>query len=257
MELTFAPLLLSQVLVEEKEYMAKNQSVDMSANTDVVKIVASHTEEGATAEEQTVEKVKTRQGRSKKYSAARAQVDKTRVYDAFSAIELVKKLSYSKFAGTITAHGIVRAIGDVATFAFPHSTGKTITAAIFSDAVEAEIAAGNITFDVLIARPSDMGKLTKFARTLGPKGLMPNPKNGTLTDRVEEKKKELEAGKIALKTEKKAPLFHIVIGKTDMDTKDLVANLQALIKAGNEKTTKLTIAASMSPGVKVSLVQAQ
>lgn len=221
----------------------------MSENTDVVKIVQTQEETAAEA----VKESKKALPRSKKYTAARAQVDKTREYDAFSAIELLKRLSYSKFAGTISVHGVVRAIGDVATLTFPHSTGKSIKVAIFSDELAAEITAGNVNFDVLIARPADMPKLTKFARTLGPKGLMPNPKSGTLTDRVEEKKKDLESGKSVIKTEKKAPLFHTVIGKTDMETKDLVENLQALLKATSEKTLKVTIAASMSPGIKVAL----
>lgn len=230
----------------------------MSATEDTIKIVAnqeatddvSSTQEDEQASQKKVVKALPR---SKKYRAARAQVDKTREYDAFSAIELLKRLSYSKFAGTISAHGVVKAEGDVASVAFPHSTGKSFTVAIFSDELAAEIAAGNVNFDVLIARPADMPKLTKFARTLGPKGLMPNPKNGTLTDRVEEKKKELQTGKVAIKTEKKAPLFHVVIGKTDMDSKDLVENLQALLKAVSEKAVKVTIAASMSPGIKVAL----
>lgn len=233
--------------------MAKNQNVDMSANTDVVKIVQSQAQDAVAEAEAVEEKKKASVGRSKKYIAARSQVDKTKEYDAFSAIELIKKLSYSKFTGTITAHGVVRAVGDVANITFPHTTGKSITVAIFSEELAAEIEAGKATFDVLIARPADMPKLTKFARTLGPRGLMPNPKNGTLTDRVEEKKKELEAGKIALKTEKKAPLFHLVIGKTDMETKDLVENLQELMRVSKEKLVKITLASTMSPGVKVSI----
>ena len=117
-----------------------------------------------------------------------------------------------------------------------------------------DIEAGKIDFDVLVASPEFMPKLAKFARVLGPKGLMPNPKNGTLTPKPEIKKKELEAGKFNLKTEKKAPLMHLSIGKMDMSSKELTENLEALLKALNGKLLKVSIAASMSPSVKVNFV---
>lgn len=198
---------------------------------------------------------KPRKNRSAKYSAVRAHVDKTRKYDPFSAIEMIKKLSYSSFPGTITAHGVVESAGEVGSVALPHNTGKTYTVAVFSEEVAKQIEDGNIDFDVLLATPADMPKLTKFARSLGPKGLMPNPKNGTLTQDIEGKKKQLSSGTVTIKTEKKAPLYHVVIGKTDMETKDLVENLTALLTATKTKTRKLSIAATMSPGIKVELAK--
>jgi len=195
---------------------------------------------------------KVKKHRSKKYQAVRSKVDRTRTYDSTSAIEMVKKLSYSKFAGTISAHLTVREVGISKEVALPHSTGQSRVVVIASDEVLAKIEAGDISFDVLISTPQFMAKLTKFAPVLGPKGLMPNPKNGTLTTNPEQRKKELEAGSVVLKTERKAPLIHASVGKTDMETSQLVENLEALFKAFKGRLLKATIAASMSPGVKVS-----
>jgi large subunit ribosomal protein L1 len=162
-------------------------------------------------------------------------------------------LSYTKFDGSIEAHAILREAGLKADLTFPHSTGKSVTVAIASDEVLAQIEAGQIDFDILITTPDMMPKLAKHARVLGPRGLMPNPKNGTITDKPEAKKKEFEAGKISIKTEKKAPLIHLTIGKTSMETKDLVENIQALIKAFKGQMLKLSVSASMSPGVRVEV----
>lgn len=227
----------------------------MSATQDTVKVVeaptgAQNTEAHAEAK---TKKVKEARSRSAKYKAVRAQVDKTRAYDAFSAVELVKKLSYSKFDGSIVAHAVLRETGSKADLTFPHTTGRSIKVAIASDDVLKQIEDGNIDFDVLLTTPQLMPKLAKHARVLGPRGLMPNPKNGTITDNPEAKKKEFEAGKISIKTEKKAPLIHVTIGKTSMETKDLVENIQALLKAFKGKMVKMSLAASMSPGVRVEI----
>lgn len=233
------------------------------SGVDDVKIVKSDAEPTVTENETAVEATETVEtpvkaakkvsARSKKYHASRAQVDKTKNYDPFAAIELIKRLSYSKFDGTVEAHAVVKDIGDSVKVTFPFSTGRSIRVAIASDELLAEIEAGTISFDVLVATPQFMPKLTKFARILGPKGLMPNPKSGTLTPNPEQKKKELEAGSVLLKTEKKAPLIHTTLGKVSMDTKQLVENLDALIKALKGKAIKLSIAATMSPSVKVKV----
>lgn len=210
--------------------------------------------EGAT-EEQVVAPVKAKKSRirSSRYAAVRAQVDKTKAYDAFAAVELLKKLSYSKFAGTVTVDIILKEEGVNATLTFPHSTGRSITVVIVNESVLSDIEAGNLNFDVLITEPRFMGQLAKFAKVLGPKGLMPNPKNGTVTSNPELKKKELEGGKITVKSEKKAPLMHISIGKTDMDTKALLENLQTLLNALKGKMVKVTLSATMSPSIRVAV----
>ncbi len=196
--------------------------------------------------------LKPKHERSKKYKAVRSKVDRTKTYDPFSAIELVKKLSYTQFPGTISAHLTLKEQGLTKEIAFPHSTGLERNIEIASDKTLKKIEAGEIDFDVLLAAPDMMSKLTKHAPILGPQGLMPNPKNGTLTPNPKQRKKELESGKRMLKTERKAPLIHVAIGKTDMDTQHLIENLQVLIEAFQNKLEKVTIAATMSPGIKVS-----
>lgn len=234
----------------------------MSAEPMEVKIVeaapeVAETVEATEATKAAPTKAKKAPGRSKKYQAVRSNVDKTKLYDPFAAVELVKRLSYSKFDGTISAHGVTKEEGLNLDVSFPNVTGKKRTIVILNDEVMKDLEAGAINFDVLIARPDQMKDLTKFARVLGPKGLMPNPKTGTLTADPDKKKAELEGGKITIKAEKKAPLFHVVIGKTNMETKELVENLTALISAYKNKLVKLTVAASMSPGVKVDVSQVE
>lgn len=189
--------------------------------------------------------------RSKKYQAVRAKVDRTRTYDIASAIELVKKLSMTKFVGTISAHLVMREVGISREVALPHSTGKSRVVEIANEATLTKIEAGQLDFDVLISTPQFMSKLTKFAPVLGPKGLMPNPKSGTLTTNPEQRQKELQAGSIMLKTERKAPLIHASIGKTDMSNDQLAENVQALLYAFKGRVRSMTLVATMSPGVKV------
>lgn len=233
--------------------MAKRQDVDMSANEDVVKIVAvdAPAEETAGEEKATKKAKPTGPARSKKYAAVRSQVDKTKFYDPFAAIELVKRLSYSKFEGTVTIDLVVKEGTTQVDVTMPHSTWKAIRVAIASDELIKEIETGTINFDVLVASRQFVPKLAKLAKILGPKGLMPNPKNGTITDNPEGKKKELEGGKMTFKAEKKQPVMHITIGKTSMDTQALVENLQAVSKALELKLIRMTVSATMSPGVKV------
>lgn len=192
--------------------------------------------------------------RSQKYVAARSRVDRTKTYSIDDAVNLVKKTSYSKFAGTITAHvNLLRDLTSV-DINFPHSTGKEIRVAIADEELIEKIAQEEITFDILVASPAMMPKLAKHARFLGPRGLMPNPKSGTVTSDPEAKKKELESGKMTIRPEKKAPLMHVTVGKTDQSEAELVANVQALIK-GIKATNieKLTLAPTMGPGVRVEI----
>lgn len=207
-------------------------------------------EETATPE---VVKPKATRARGTKYVAARARVDKTKAYELSQAIELVKTMSYTKFDASIEAHLQIREAGVQVTVAFPHSTGKKITAAIVSDEVLGNIDKGIIDFDVLIARPEDMKKLAKYARVLGPKGLMPNPKSGTVTPNPEAKKEALESGAVTVKSERKAPLVHVVVGKVSTNTEDIKANIEALLKAFTGKAVKLNLTATMSPSVRVAI----
>jgi len=243
--------------------MGSHKNVDMSAKVDEVKILSDQDHpgqntdlEGAEAgetETKAAKKSKKARARGQKYTMVRSQVDKTKTYDAFAAVELIKKLSYSKFDGTVTADILLTSEGESATITFPHSTGKTVRVAIVDEDLLAKIESGVIEFDVLLTSPQFMPKLARLARVLGPKGLMPNPKNGTITDKPEIKKAELEGGKTTLKSEKKAPLMHVTLGKVSMETKHLVANLTALTDAFKGRMLKLNLSATMSPSVKVAI----
>jgi len=171
---------------------------------------------------------------------------------------LIQKTSYTRFTGTVVADLVVKDDKISTEIQFPHSTGKTVRVAIVTDDLLKDIESGKIEFDVLVTSPQFMPKLAKFARVLGPKGLMPNPKNGTITPDPEKRAKELSGGKVTLKTEKKAPLMHVTLGKTDLKPTDLAQNAEALIKAiGARKILKMVLSATMSPGIKVDLTPFQ
>lgn len=251
--------------------MSSKKNVDMSSTEDVIKVVANpdapeatetteldQTAEGSETAEVKAEPKKAvapKRSRSKKYASVRSRVDKTKKYSVAEAVAAIKKLSYSKFDGTITFDAVAKEIGKVATITLPHATGKTVRVAIVDDAVLAEIEAGNINFDVLITAPQFMPKLAKFARTLGPKGLMPNPKNGTVTPKPEIKKAELEKGAFDLKTEKKAPVIHVSVGKVSMDEKALVENIEAIMTTAKGRLFSASISATMSPSIKLEVVK--
>ena len=253
--------------------MGTKRNVDMSSTQDTVKIVKSDqtglTQDVSPASDQvaeispvadqisdeTTKKTATKKKfvRSHRYTAKRSLVDRTREYDAFAAVELVKKTSYSKFAGTITADLLCREAGDQGSVTLPHSTGKVMRVAVASDELIAQLEKGVIDFDILLSTPAFIPKIARYAKLLGPKGLMPNPKNGTITAQPEKRQKELAKGALQIRTDRKFPVGHVVIGKTSMDTKNLVANLNALTTALKDKLIKLTISATMSPGVKIKI----
>jgi large subunit ribosomal protein L1 len=117
-----------------------------------------------------------------------------------------------------------------------------------------EIEAGKINFDILVSHPSMMPKLAKFARVLGPKGLMPNPKTGTVTEDVEKRVKELSHGQVNFKTEPENPIIHLLVGKVSFEKNQLTENINAIIGAvGKNKILKTTITATMGPGIRVTL----
>jgi len=201
--------------------------------------------------ETTLESTSAKHERSKRYQQARSQVDRTINYAPAKAIELLKKVSRPKHP-TIVADIIYKDTKFAGEVTFPHSTGKSVKVAVVDDKLLASIEKGQIDFDVLLATPEYMPKLAKLARILGPKGLMPNPKNGTLTKDVAKKQKELAGGKVSIKTEKSAPLIHVQIGKIDQPDQEILDNISALVKTLNaHKVAKLVISSTMSPGIKV------
>lgn len=234
---------------EKLEKKAKKEALEEEKETIQDKIEAKKAENVSEGKQPKTAKV-----RSKRYITARRSVDRAKTYPLSKAVEMVKKSSYSRFTGTLVADLVAKDAKVSGQVKFPHSTGKSVRVAIATDELLTDIAAGKLDFDLLVTQPDMMPKLAKYARVLGPKGLMPNPKNQTITPDPKKRKKELEGGTITVKTEKKSPLIHVVVGKTDMTDKDLVENLEILIKTlGARKLVKLVLSATMSPGIKVDL----
>jgi len=235
----------------------KMKTVDMSVKVENLKPEESEAIDAVVAAEEGEEVKKSAKRehiRSGKYHAVKSRVDRTKMYPIVAAIDLVLKTSYSKFEGTVIVDLIVKDEKVSAEITFPFSTGKVTRVAVVSDELLAKVEAGTIDFDVLVSHPSFMPKIARLAKVLGPKGLMPNPKNGTVSTDPEKRAKELAGGKTSIKTERKAPLIHAIIGKTKQPAKELVANAEALVKAiGTGKITKMALSATMSPGIKVDL----
>ncbi len=173
-------------------------------------------------------------------------------YPLSEGIKLVQETSFSKFDGKIEAHVTVIEEGNLGEISFPYIETTSKKVVILNDTILAEIKEGKINFDILIATPVTMPKLLPFARILGPKGLMPNPKNGTLTDKPEEAVKKLSAAKTIIETEKKSPVVHIIIGKVSQPIKEITANVTELIKIIKiPKIKKIALCATMGPSVKI------
>jgi large subunit ribosomal protein L1 len=217
------------------------------------------------AEEKVSEKKKPRaqkkaRVRSKRYQKLRQMIDPASQYSLVDAVSLVKQTSMTTFDGTVELHlnlnpSSLKAKGDYrGSVNLPHGTGRQIRVAIADDALISEIEGGTINFDVLVAHPSMMRKLARVAKTLGPRGLMPNPKNGTVTDNPEKRAGELAGGEVNFKTEPGQPILHLRVGKVSFDDKKIVDNVNAYLDAvGRPKVLKATLTATMGPGVKVEL----
>jgi len=209
-----------------------------------------------TAELQTEKKTKirTKKIRSKHYKNLKTKVDPKQKLSPKEAIELLLKLSREKFDSSFELNLVSKKDVLSGTIDLPFGTGKQKKVVIFSDEILKQIEAKEINFDVLIAKPEDMGKLAKYAKILGPKGLMPNPKNGTVTKEPQKAAKDLSGNKLYYKTEKKAPLIHLSFGKRSFGQDKLVANLTAIFTSINPKILKsATICSSMSPSIKIDV----
>jgi large subunit ribosomal protein L1 len=207
-----------------------------------------------------VKKEKKARIRSKRYIEAASLVDKTKTYPLTDAVTLVKKTSLTKFDGSVELHINLNpaSMGEKkdmrGSVSLPHGTGKQVRVLIADETIIADVAEGKINFDILVASPSMMPKLAKVARILGPKGLMPNPKTGTVTEDTEKRAKELSTGKVNFKTEPDQPIIHLIIGKVSFDDKKLEENISAMLDAvGRGKIAKATLAATMGPGVKIAV----
>ena len=221
----------------------------------------------------------------KKYVEAAKAVDRANLYDPEEAVALVKKLAVAKFDETIEVHIRTGCDGRHAdqqirgAVVLPHGTGKTVRVLVFAKgakADEAEAAGadfvgaeelipriqneGWLDFDVVVATPDMMGVVGRLGRILGPKGLMPNPKSGTVTMDVTKAIADIKAGKVEYRLDK-TNIIHVPIGKASFTEEQLADNFQTLIDAINKARPaavkgqylkSITLTSTMGPGVKVN-----
>ena len=189
--------------------------------------------------------------KGKNYLKVKSLVDKTKKYSINEALDLVKKTSYSKFDGSVEVVFNVLSKGLRGNVTLPHGTGKTLRIKIADDAL---VANPVIDFDILVAHPSMMPKLAKIAKILGPRGLMPNPKTGTIGENVEELVLRLRSGQQSWKTESDFPIIHTILGKVSFEEKKLSENFAVLLKSiGKDKIVSIFVKATMGPSIPVQI----
>jgi large subunit ribosomal protein L1 len=221
----------------------------------------------------------------KKYQDAAKLVDRTRIYPPLEAADLVKQTTTVAFDASVEAHlrlGVDPRHADQmvrGTVVLPHGTGKVVRVAVFAQGEKAQealragadevggedlvkkIEAGWLEFDVALATPDSMGMVGKLGKILGRRGLMPNPKAGTITFDLERTIKEVKGGRVEFRVDK-AGIVHAAVGKSSFEAPAIVENLAALVDAINrakpagakgQYLKALTIASSMGPGVRVDL----
>ena len=223
--------------------------------------------------------------KSKKYTQAVAKIDRTKLYDSKEALDLVAEIASAKFDETVEAHIKLGVDGRHAdqqvrgAIVLPHGTGKTKRVLVFAKgekATEAQAAGADFVgaedlvqkiqkenwfeFDVVVATPDMMGVVGRLGRVLGPKGLMPNPKSGTVTFDVAKAIAEIKAGKVEYRLDKNN-IVHVPVGKVSFGGEKLAENfatlMSAIVKAkpASAKGTYLrsiTVASTMGPGVKIN-----
>jgi len=223
--------------------------------------------------------------RGKKYKEKAALINRATLYDVREALDLVQKAAYAKFDETVEAHvrlGVDSRHADQqvrGAVVLPHGTGKTVRVLVFAKgdkAAEAEAAGANYVgaeelvtkiqnenwfeFDVVVATPDMMGVVGRLGRVLGPKGLMPNPKAGTVTADVSKAIAEIKAGKIEYRLDK-TNIIHVPVGKVSVATEKLADNfhtlMSAVIKAKpaaakGQYLKSVVLASTMGPSVKVN-----
>ena len=223
--------------------------------------------------------------KSKKYTQAVAKIDRTKLYDSKEALDLVAEIASAKFDETVEAHiklGVDSRHADQqvrGAIVLPHGTGKTKKVLVFAKgekATEAQAAGADFVgaedlvqkiqkenwfeFDVVVATPDMMGVVGRLGRVLGPKGLMPNPKSGTVTFDVTKAVEEIKAGKVEYRLDKNN-IVHVPVGKVSFGGEKLAENfatlMSAIVKAkpASAKGTYLrsiTVASTMGPGVKIN-----
>jgi large subunit ribosomal protein L1 len=204
--------------------------------------------------------------RSVKYKAAAEKVEKSKRYNLVDAIEAAKSSSYSKFDGSLEIHIGTSAKNIRGLVSLPFASGKKLKILAFGkaaadsgadmvgdDAKLAEIIRGvTSSFDVIVTTAEWMPKLARAAKILGPRGLMPSPKNGTITENLEKAVKEIQSGKVEYKTEKNGKVVHLTIGKVSQASEEIAQNTKILFNAiGKTKVKKAVLSPSMGMGIKV------
>lgn len=198
-----------------------------------------------------IEGVKTR---SKKYQEMKKIIDKNKEYSIKEAITLLKKMNNFNFDQSVELHLNVDKTGLKGEVELPYSLGKKTRVAIVNEEVLKQIEEGKIDFDVLISHPSFMPKLAPLAKILGPRGLMPNPKAGTISPNPEAVAKKFEKGMFRWKTETKFPLIHQMVGKLSMKEEELEKNIEAFLKSvGFSHLRSAFIKATMTPSIKLEV----
>jgi len=221
--------------------------------------------------------------RGKKYVAAAAKIDSERLYTPAEAMRLAKETATVKFDPTVELAARLgvdprRADQNVrGSIGLPHGTGTSVRVAVFAegpkadeaagagadvvgaDEVIARIEAGNLDFDAMIATPDQMGRIGRYGKVLGPRGLMPNPKSGTVTMDVAKAVAEIKAGKIEYRTDRQANI-HLVIGKASFTERQLVENYGAILEellrakpaaAKGRYLRSIHVSTSMGPSIRV------
>ncbi len=218
-------------------------------------------------EETEVPKEEKKKTKKEKFAKARAKVESKRhkenmtvvsssqKYDLDQALAALKKFKSTKFDETVELHINTKEKGVSGQVTLPHGTGKTLVIKIADDAIIAEVAKGKINFDLLVATPSMMPSLAKVARVLGPRGLMPNPKNGTIAEKPEEAVKKLSGGQINYKTESEAPIIHARVGKISFEDSKLKDNVHTFISSvGINNIASVTLKSTMSPAIRLNII---
>lgn len=192
---------------------------------------------------------------SKRYQALKKKVDTGKFYPLKDALELLVKLSAKRKTNTLELHLNTTDTGIKGEISLPHSTGKKQTIEIFNEKTIVKINAGKLDFDILLATPKDMPTLAKHAKVLGPRGLMPTPKNGNLIENPEKRLEELSKGAtLAYKTESKFPLIHLNLGPITQKTKHLEENILSLLNHINPSKIKSAfLTTTQLPSVKLDL----
>lgn len=236
---------------ETQESTSEKASEEVNTNEETTQVA----EESKPVKKAKKEKfAKKGKSRSTNYTAKVIQIDKNKDYSLADAIELLRKVKLAKFDETVELHINTISAGISGTMTLPHGNGKEVRVVIADDAVLAEVEKGKINFDILVAEPSMMPKLARVAKVLGPRGLMPNPKNGTISENPAEAAKKFQGGQMGFKTESKNPLIHLSVGKTSFEDKQLSENIKTAISAvKKDRIRKVTLKSTMSPGIRVQV----